>query len=74
MGLLFGLGCLPRPTSSSSAEANTSGPTWSLPAVYFPGFRVTFVGSLIGLFYAFVIGYVIGHTIGVLLHKPVTPA
>jgi hypothetical protein len=33
--------------------------------VYFPGYRVTFIGSLIGFVYAFVLGYGIGRTIGV---------
>ena len=31
--------------------------------VYFPGYRVTFIGSLIGFVYAFVVGYGIGATI-----------
>jgi hypothetical protein len=30
---------------------------------YFPGYRVTFVGSLIGFVYAFVIGYGLGRLI-----------
>ena len=31
---------------------------------YFPGYRVTFVGSLIGFVYAFVLGYVLGRAVG----------
>jgi hypothetical protein len=31
---------------------------------YFPGYRVTFAGSLIGFVYAFVIGYVLGRAVG----------
>jgi hypothetical protein len=35
-----------------------------LLAVYFPGYRVTFLGSLIGFVYLFVIGYALGRLIG----------
>ena len=35
-----------------------------LLAVYFPGYRVTFVGSLIGFVYSFVVGYGLGRLIG----------
>ena len=31
--------------------------------VYFPGYSVTFLGSLVGFVYAFVVGYGIGRTI-----------
>jgi hypothetical protein len=31
---------------------------------YFPGYRVTFAGSLIGFVYAFVMGYILGRTVG----------
>ena len=35
-----------------------------LLAIYFPGYSVTFVGSLIGFVYAFVVGYGLGRLIG----------
>ena len=35
-----------------------------LLAVYFPGYRVTFLGSLVGFVYAFVVGYALGRLIG----------
>jgi len=35
-----------------------------LLAVYFPGYQVTFFGSLIGFVYAFVLGYGLGRLIG----------
>jgi ABC-type dipeptide/oligopeptide/nickel transport system permease subunit len=41
----------------------------SLLSAYFPGYRVSFVGSLIGFFYALVIGYGIGCTIGVVYNR-----
>jgi hypothetical protein len=31
---------------------------------YFPGYSVSFVGSLIGFVYAFVLGYIVGRAIG----------
>jgi hypothetical protein len=40
------------------------GPHLALLAVYFPGYRVTFLGSFVGLIYGFVLGYGIGRGIG----------
>lgn len=39
------------------------GPHLSLLSQYFPGYSVTFVGSLIGFAYAFVIGFVISFAV-----------
>ncbi|MBI2956062.1 MAG: hypothetical protein HYY26_01995 [Acidobacteria bacterium] len=36
------------------------GPHLGLLAQYFPGYTVTFVGSLVGFVYAFVVGFVVG--------------
>ena len=36
---------------------------------YFPGYRVTFVGSFIGFVYAFVLGYALGRAVGWLYDK-----
>jgi len=36
----------------------------SLLGNYFPGYSVTFVGSIIGFVYAFVLGYILGRLIG----------
>ena len=40
-----------------------------LLSVYFPGYRVTFVGSLIGFVYAFVIGYALGRVVGFIYNR-----
>ncbi len=40
-----------------------------LLSVFFPGYRVTFVGSLIGFAYAFVVGYAVGRVIGTVYNK-----
>jgi hypothetical protein len=36
---------------------------------YFPGYRVTFVGSLIGFVYTFVLGYILGRLIGTVYNR-----
>lgn len=40
------------------------GPHLQLLSIFFPGYRVTFVGSLIGFVYGFVAGYGLGRVIG----------
>ena len=42
------------------------GPHLSLLSQYFIGYRVTFVGSLIGFAYAFVLGFVGGYSIAII--------
>ena len=39
------------------------GPHLGLLSVYFPGYRVTFLGSIIGFVYAFVMCYALGRLI-----------
>ena len=43
-----------------------------LLANFFPGYRVTFVGSIIGFIYCFVIGYILGRMIGMVYNRLVT--
>lgn len=45
------------------------GPHLSLLSIYFPGYSVSFLGSLIGFVYAFVGGYAIGRTIAAVYNK-----
>jgi len=40
-----------------------------LLAVFFPGYRVTFFGSLIGFCYAFVVGFICGVILGAVYNK-----
>jgi hypothetical protein len=40
------------------------GPHLMLLANYFPGYRVTFLGSFVGLFYGFVSGFISGCVVG----------
>ena len=45
-----------------------------LLAVFFPGYRVTFPGSIVGFIYAFVVGYALGRLIGMVYNKLTGPA
>ena len=36
---------------------------------FFPGYSVTFLGSLVGFFYAFVIGFLIGAALGIVYNR-----
>lgn len=40
-----------------------------LLGIYFPGYSVSFTGSLIGFVYAFVLGYGLGRIIGVVYNR-----
>ncbi len=44
-----------------------------LLASFFPGYRVTFLGSLIGFCYAFVVGFVVGVVLGAVYNKVARP-
>ena len=45
------------------------GPHLGLLSVYFPGYSVTFLGSLIGFVYAFVLGYAAGRAVVVIYNR-----
>ena len=68
-GLLCGLGLFVATNILVVRGGPTVGPHLGLLAVYFPGYRVTFLGSFIGFVYAFVIGYGVGRTIGSLYNR-----
>lgn len=63
-GLLFGGGLFIATNFLVIKGGPNVGEHLRLLAVYFPGYRVTFVGSLIGFIYAFVLGYALGRLIG----------
>ena len=37
--------------------------------IFFPGYQVTFLGSIIGFIYGFVVGYALGRLIGLVYNK-----
>jgi hypothetical protein len=41
----------------------------SLLSVFFPGYRVTFFGSIIGFCYAFAVGFISGVILGAVYNK-----
>ncbi len=62
-GLLCGLGLLIATNFLVLKGGERVGWHLNLLRVYFPGYSVSFLGSLVGFVYAFVIGYGIGRTI-----------
>jgi hypothetical protein len=69
LGLLLGVGLFVATNVLVLKGGPAVGTHLQLLAVYFPGYRVTFLGSLIGFVYAFVVGYGIGRLIGVLYNR-----
>lgn len=63
VGLAFGVGLFLATNVLVLAGGEQVGRHLSLLAAYFPGYRVTFAGSLIGFVYAFVVGYATGRLI-----------
>jgi hypothetical protein len=45
------------------------GPHLELLSIFLPGYRVTFLGSLLGFVYAFVVGYGFGRTVSVIYNR-----
>jgi hypothetical protein len=74
LGLLLGGGLFIATNVLVIRGGAVVGPHLSLLRVYFPGYRVTFVGSLIGFVYAFVLGYALGRLIGRVYNLLVRPA
>lgn len=63
-GLLLGGGLFLATNWLVVKSGPTPGQHLQLLRAFFPGYTVTFVGSLIGFVYAFVIGYALGRLIG----------
>jgi hypothetical protein len=60
MGLLFGVGLFLATNWLVIKGGENVGQHLSLLGNFFPGYRVSFLGSLIGFVYAFVVGYGLG--------------
>lgn len=71
IGLLLGGGLFVATNVLVLKGGPNVGPHLSLLGVYLPGYSVTFVGSLIGFVYLFVIGYAIGRLIGMVYNRMV---
>jgi hypothetical protein len=62
-GLMLGVGLLLATDFLVFKGGENPGSHLGLLSIYLPGYSVTFVGSLVGFVYAFVIGYGIGRSI-----------
>lgn len=72
-GLLLGLGLFIATNILVLQGGENVGAHLSLLSVFFPGYSVSFIGSIIGFIYAFVIGYAIGRLIGGAYNAMVSP-
>ena len=68
-GVLFGLGLFIATNVLVIKGGAVVGPHLGLLGIFFPGYSVTFVGSLIGFVYAFVVGYGFGRTVSVVYNR-----
>ena len=73
-GLVAGLGLLIATWVLVLEGGPVVGPHLALLGQYFPGYRVTFAGGLIGLAYGFVAGWIFGWIVGTVYNKLVPPA
>ena len=64
LGVLAALGLLSATVVLVIRGGPQVGPHLQLLSIYFPGYAVTWLGALVGAVYAFVIGYIAGHTTG----------
>lgn len=69
VGLLLGLGLFLATNILILKGGPQVGPHLGLLGAYLPGYRVTFLGSVIGFIYMFVIGYAIGRLIGLVYNR-----
>jgi hypothetical protein len=69
IGMVLGLGLFAATIILVLRGGESVGQHLSLLGVYFPGYRVTYLGSVIGFVYAFVLGYGIGRTIAVVYNR-----
>jgi len=68
-GLIAGLGLFIATNILVLRGGPVVGPRLGLLALYFPGYRVTFLGSLVGFVYAFVGGYAVGRGIATIYNR-----
>ncbi len=69
LGFLLGAGLFLATNILVLKGGAVTGPHLALLSQFFPGYRVTFLGSLIGFLYAFVTGFVIGSVLGAIYNR-----
>ena len=72
IGLLFGLGLFLATVVLVLKGGPNPGPRLGLVRIYFPGYTVTWIGSVIGFIYAFVVGYGVGRTVATIYNRLIT--
>ena len=72
-GLVFGVGLFLATNVLVIKGGENIGQHLRLLRVFFPGYSVSFLGSLIGFVYAFVVGYAIGRLIGAVYNALARP-
>ena len=68
-GLVLALGLIAATNLLVIRGGSVVGPHLALLRWYFPGYSVTFVGSLIGSVYAFVVGYGFGRVVATIYNR-----
>jgi hypothetical protein len=74
IGLLLGMGLFLATVVLVLKGGPNPGPHLGLLRIYFPGYSVTWIGSVIGFVYAFVIGYAVGRTIATIYNRLIRTA
>lgn len=69
LGILFGTGLFVATNFLVLKGGKNVGAHLGLLANFFPGYRVTFLGSIVGFGYAFVLGFLGGGMIGAVYNK-----
>jgi hypothetical protein len=69
LGLLAGGGLFAATAILVFRGGPNPGEHLGLLAQFFPGYTITYMGSVIGFFYAFGVGYLVGAIIGVVYNK-----
>jgi hypothetical protein len=72
-GMLLGLGIFIATKVLVLKGGDRVGQHLNLLRVFLPGYKVTFLGSLIGFIYAFVFGYALGRLVGAVYNTLVRP-
>ena len=68
-GLIAGVGLFVATNVLVIKGGENVGEHLALLAIYFPGYRVTFLGSVVGFVYAFVLGYILGRLVGAIYNR-----
>lgn len=69
LGILFGTGLFLATNFLVLKGGPHVGAHLGLLANFFPGYRVTFFGSIIGFCYMFIVGFIVGTVLGAVYNK-----